>query len=662
MIQKLSLQLQNKTFIHDNGRTAYDVPAQFQDNFYAMKAICSVSALSLYKASDRLKDNEDIVFTACFSCESMEMGAIQYASDRLKTSKEFILKCFSEMAAIYQQNKDYRKSGFIELFDWIRYGLSETFSVEDLSDFLRVLAPNEAADAVRYYPDIFFENEDAVLELMKRLDRPIAEKLYRSKSKRLQSFERIRAMIDPEILKTVDEENKEVSAEEMQRKVINQISSKEITSFDCIPEMFLINQEVLSKAMECGWFDAGLESILSLTAAIKAAPDEWDARFESWEYEECKLYSMLPEHLKKDKEVAIALLALGCDETDLMLENIPSLVNSKRAMMAMVQVTAEERSRGGSGEVDDYLRRCPHCSDKDFMVFALDMNSENIELVDDELFNDRDFMERVDYPWAITKSSEEFQMKNLDLVEKSMAHLNQFGVHHDDWKDCISSNVWNDRSMVLKYLRNAKGWIRNRSILELLHDIDKAHPLLNDEEVVSLSIEARPSDLQYVHEDLRNDKSFILQFVREAKRILRYVPRNLMRQDYDTILQYVPRKMRYDYDIITAAIAKCDGNVIDCWNILKFDADVECLTTLLHQTKTKLQLHDVFMKVFLMGVSRDDQHTIHPSLRSPLPMLNKGAETSTKLKKMIASYAGVPIGQSFIEVKGAIAALQRFGF
>ena len=120
--------------------------------------------------------------------------------------------------------------------------------------------------------------------------------------------------------------------------------------------------------------------------------------------------------------------------------------------------------------------------------------------------------------------------------------------------------------------------------------------------------------------------------------------------------------MRYDYDIITAAIAKCDGNVIDCWNILKSDADTVYLTAFLQKMKTKLQGHDVFMKVFLMGVSKDDQHTIHPSLRSPLPMLNKGTETSIKLKKMIAEYAGVPIGQSYIETKGAIAALQRFGF
>jgi len=104
------------------------------------------------------------------------------------------------------------------------------------------------------------------------------------------------------------------------------------------------------------------------------------------------------------------------------------------------------------------------------------------------------------------------------------------------------------------------------------------------------------------------------------------------------------------------------GNVIDFWNILKSDADEAYLTVLFHEMKTKLKLHDTYMKVFLMGASRDDQHTVHPSLRSPLPMLNQGSETSIKLKKKIAAYAGVPIGQSYIETKGAVAALERFGF
>jgi len=665
------------SFIQNNGRSSYDVPAQFQDNFDAMKAICSVSVYTLCKASDRLRDNEDLVFAVCFSkkAKGMEMEAIQYASDRLQSSKDFILKCFLEISTICHQNKDYRKSEYIKLFDWMGYGhgifckeddnqKSGNFSVQDMSEFLRVLPPNEAADAAEYYPDIFFENEDAILELMKRLDHPAAEKLYRLKAEKLQqSLMKVREIVGPDIILQVVNENKEDEEEMRTREnIISRISSSKITRFAEIPEKYLIDQSVLTKSIECGWFDAGLESFLSFTAAIKAAPGVWEERFESWDYEECKLYSMLPEHLKKDKEVAIALLELGCDETDLMLENIPSLVNSKRAMMAMVQVTGEDvRRNGGTCEPDHYLRQCPHRGDKELMVVALDMNSDNIELVNDELFEDRDFMERVGYPWAIAKSSDEFQMKNLDLVEKAMAHLNQFGVHHDDWKKCISSKVWEDRSMVIKYLRNAKGWYGNRFILELLHDIDKAHPLLNDEEVVSLSTKARPSDLQYVHGDLRNDKSFILQFVREAERILQYVPGKFIREA-ERILHYVPRKMRYDFDIITAAISKSDGNIVDCFNILKSDGDAEYLTTFMHQTKKSLQLHDMYMQVFLMGASRDDQHTVHPSVRSPLPMLNQGAETSTKLKKMIASYAGVPIGQSFIEVKGAVAALERFGF
>ena len=652
------------------GSVCYNVPEQFRDNFNVMKAICSVCPATLKIASDRLKDNEDLVFTACFhdNDDWREMDALQHASGRIQSSKEFILKCFSEISDKFQ-NKDDKKTWD---FDWIMHCCGfwkeesmflipnltpSSFSVQDMSEFLKVLPPDKAVDAASKFPsDIFDSNEDAVFDLMKRLEPTEAEKVYRS-NKRWQ-YKKVRSLIDPAILKQVDDENKKQAdegtaddEEEMKEKIINQISSKEITKFSEIPKMYslMVDQDVLSKAVEYGWFDAGLESVQSLTAAMKDSSGLWEDRFECWEWSgegECKLYSILPRQLQVDEEVAIVLLEMGCDETDLMLENIPSLVNSKRAMMAMVRVTGEALNRnGGLCEADHFLRHCPFCGDKDLMVLACNLNIDNIDVIEDHLLEDREFMERVEHPSVIAHSSDDFQINNLDLVERAIGKLDHFGVHEEAWCEDISPEVWLNRSIVIEYLKGTNDDGDHRSILKLLYDFDETNPLLLDKDLVLLSLRGNPADLEYVHDDLRCDKSFVLQCVREFERILQYAPAIVT-----------------DDDILIAAISKYDGNIVSCFDITNKRADEEFLTALLHRVKMKLQLHDMFMNQFLLGVSRDDQHTIHPSLRSPLPMLNQGSETSIKLKKKIAEYAGVPIGQSFIETKGAVAAFERFGF
>jgi len=671
-------------------RSTLNLPVQFKDNFDVMKAVCLISPFALANASDRLKDDEDLVFTALFNstCLSGEMKLLLHASNRLQKSKEFIRKCFLEISARCHQ-RDYKT----EDFAWIsRYcsgfpadtrGIGfdrsndhgKRFSIQDMSEFLRILPPKEAADAAKFYPREFFNNEDAIMELVNRLGRHAIGDLYSYKHyyfERSSALQMVRALVDTEMLKQIDEKYKKVE-QVFEEDIIKQISSKEITSFDDMPEKWRLNQNVLSKTVECGWFDAGLESVLSFTAAVKASASIkesadhkkrfWETRnriyggklslfelwFEPYSEEGSKLYSILPEQLQMDEEVAIALLESGCDEIDLMLENIPSLYKSKRALNLMLYISDHAKSRCCFGDpaADYFIEQSPFRADKELMILACNLNDMNLELVDKTLFEDRDFVERVIHPQTITESSEEFQMGNLDLVETAIKnpYIDQGSCYIDQgsWGEDISPKVWTIRSIVMTWLAKAESSYYG---LEMIYNIDKANPFLNDKEVVSLSVNARPSDLQYAHTGLRSDTSFILKCVREAERILQYAPKGMCRDD----------------GIAIAAISQDDGNIVDCFNILNSKVDEEYLSTLLHRVKSKLKLHDMFIKVFLMGASRDDQHTIHPSLRSPLPMLNQGAETSIKLKKMIAEYAGVPIGQSYIEMKGTVAALERFRF
>ena len=200
----------------------------------------------------------------------------------------------------------------------------------------------------------------------------------------------------------------------------------------------------------------------------------------------------------------------------------------------------------------------------------------------------------------------------------------------------------------MAWVTRNKGWRHGdkQCILKLLCSIDEAHPFLNDKEIVSLSVRDGPSDFKYASNELRSDRTFVLQLVRAT----------------DRILQYADERLRHDDEILIAAICKSEGTIVDCFNILEYQDDKDYLHALSRRIHEKLQLHNVFMSDFLRGIAVSDQHTVPPRLRSPLPMLNQGAETSTRLKKLIAAYADVPICQSYIEMKATAASLNKFGF
>jgi len=269
-------------------KSTLNLPVQFKDNFDVLKAVCLISPVALAKASDRLKDDEDLVFAICFNstCPSGEMKALHHASNRLQKSKEFIRKCFLEISSRCHQ-RDYKTKDFAWISSYCSgfpadcrgigfdrsndYG--KRFSIQDMSEFLRILPPKESADAANFYPREFFENEVAIMELVNRLDRPAIGELYSCKHyyfERSSALQMVRALVDTELLKQIDEKYKKVE-QVFEEDIIKQISSKEITSFDDIPEKWRLNQNVLSKTVECGWFDAGLESVLTFTAAVKAS-------------------------------------------------------------------------------------------------------------------------------------------------------------------------------------------------------------------------------------------------------------------------------------------------------------------------------------------------------------------------------------------------------
>lgn len=629
-------------FFSSFGRN-YTVPEQFRDNPDAIKAICSICCNSFQYASDRIKDDEDIAIAVCVGAHESHMEAIQYASDRLKSNKQFISKCLVESSKRWKKDKN---SGYYGVYDWLRYGpIFKKFTVHDMSDFLNLVPHNQMVDIALHYPNEFFKDEAAILELLRRIEEPTKRaSIFERCSKSVRSKKEVRGLIDPNDVQRIE---RDVDSEVAD--VVNQISAGKIKRFDAIPEAYRIVGDILSQAVKSGWFDSK-DDCMVFTASIKEAKDVWENRHELWleEYENnwFELYSSLPERLQTDEEICVELLESGYPRYEAMLEKVPSLYRSKQALKAILHILDSDYDR--QPEEIDFIRRSPFRGDKELMVLACKVEEENIKLANQELFEDRDFVERVTHPAAIARSSAEFQLNNPDLVEAAIEQLRPYSMCCDYWFENTPPEVWSVRSIVMAWVTRNKGWHHGdeQCILKLLCSIDEAHPFLNDNEIVSLSVRDDPSDFNYASNELRSDRTFVLQLVRQT----------------DRILKYADERLRYDDEILIAAISKSEGTIVDCFNILEYQDDKDHLHALSCRIHEKLQLHDVFMRDFLRGIAVSDQHTVHPRLRSPLPMLNQGAETSTRLKKLIAAYADVPICQSYIEMKATAASLNKFGF
>lgn len=638
----------------------YKVPEQFRDNSDAMKAVSSILPTALRDASHRIRDDEDILFAACVAHDNewSNMEAIQYASDRLKSNKQFISKCLVESSKRWKKAKGSSRLNYV--YDWLRYGnifkghkddefwsnvSNGNFTVRDMLDFLNLIPHNQLVDVALHYPKEFFDDEDAILELLKKIEGPTGRaSIFGRCSKNVRSSKEVRVLIDSNDVQRIE---KDVDSEIAD--VVNQISTGQIKRFDAIPEAYRIDGDVLSEAVKSGWFDSK-DDCMAFIASIKKAKDVWEDRHDLWwtdyENKSFELYSLLPQRLQTDEEICLELLESGYPRYEAMLEKVPSLYRSKRALKAMLHILDSECDR--QPEETDFIRRSPFCGDKELMVLACNVESVNINLVNQEqLFEDRDFMERVSDPAAISRSSAKFLVNNPDLVEAAIEQLSPLSLDWEYWFENTPPDVWSVRSVVMAWVTREKGWRHGdeRCILKLLFSIDEAHPFLNDKEIVSLSVREDPSDFKYASSELRSDRTFVLQLVRETDRILKYAEEELW----------------YDDEILIAAISKSEGTIVDCFDIF-LSGDKDHLHALSCRIKEKLQLHDVFTRNFLRGIAVSDQHTVPPRLRSPLPMLNQGAETSTRLKKLIAAYADVPICQSYIEMKATAASLNKFGF
>jgi len=128
------------------------------------------------------------------------------------------------------------------------------------------------------------------------------------------------------------------------------------------------------------------------------------------------------------------------------------------------------------------------------------------------------------------------------------------------------------------------------------------------------------------------------------------------------VLSLAPQKFRQNFDLQVLAIANHNINVdrdnqATASNIRNTFGSFMDVDQLKEKIRTKLDLHETFVKDFLRGIAIVTPRQ-PPSLRSQLPMLDRGVETSQAFKRLIAEYLGVPLGTELGLLRQAMEILE----
>ena len=169
---------------------------------------------------------------------------------------------------------------------------------------------------------------------------------------------------------------------------------------------------------------------------------------------------------------------------------------------------------------------------------------------------------------------------------------------------------------------------------------------MNDREIVSLLVRYDSDNFAAASKELKNNRGFVLQLIKENKRVL----------------HHAGKKLKYDEDILSVAIVKDAGTIIDCFDLLlNSTSDENFLLEYASNVRSKINRHDAFVKDFLRGISSIPTGSLPPKLRCSLYRFDQGTETSLVFKRLIAEFADVPVGMDFLNYKTAALVLQQFG-
>jgi hypothetical protein len=598
----------------------FEVPESLRDDREVILEVCRKNSKALSVASERLKDDWDVVMAALQEGSSHCLDQFEYVSPRLRRNKDLV-RVQMEMACRDDEENfnslDFLKHAELSTKDEKQLAL-ECMNLLKITGNSSIFL-NYCSTALKDDKDVMmrFIEDDSwwMLEYCSERLRACDEVVNAAVS---QSSKALRYS-----LRETDVSSFTVLTNDKD-KVVEYLD--EGGSLHGLPNDMKTEPEVILKAIRKGYI--GFDDIpvcfheqkAYILAAVDADP-------------EANIYSRLPNHLQNDQELCIEMMKLGYAGAKDMFDNIPELYRSRDAILAAIPIDFEE--------LDQVVARCPFHDDNEVMLEACLRDSLCLELLSDRLISDNDFMRDLILKSSccapLLHTSDDFHIQNIDVVAKVIKRcdLHESILLLDDGQ--LADDVWNNRLVVLEAIK--KGW-------KVLDKVEPGSPLLEDAELVRLAIkECGPSELRYASLTLRNDHDFIHSVANISGQALYHAP--------DWALQ--------DDDILTTAIANDPCTILACFDGLGVDEDFETVVELASRVRARLELHDTFVRVFLCGIAIVTAHQ-SPATRCYLPRLDKGFETTITFKKSIAEYLGVPMKEEIHRLRVASTNLSKFGY
>lgn len=338
---------------------AFPVPESLRDDREVMLEVCRRNPRTLRLASPRLQDDEEIVFAALRQWREYNAPQqFEFASPRLRGDKDFILREIEH--SVSEDRGD---------LEWLKFA---ALSIKDEKELALAVLKRKLGYALVFLPycsPALRDDKDIMLQFIEYS--PDALEYCSDRLKACEEVVNAAASKDPSALRYALGNYKEEFLGRDKATVLKGL--QRFGACDEIPSEMKSDPEVL------------LEAVRSRSMAYEDLPFELrqkkDFIFAAVEADPANdFFEHIPEDLQQDENLCIQILKEEYYSVGSIFKKVPSLYQSKEAIMAMMKTDLLEIPL----ERYKIIEKSPFRDDAEFMLLACESESECIDLASEK--------------------------------------------------------------------------------------------------------------------------------------------------------------------------------------------------------------------------------------------------------------------------------------
>jgi len=356
-------------------------------------------------------------------------------------------------------------------------------------------------------------------------------------------------------------------------------------------------------------------------------------------------WSALPEHFEGDPVFARAVDSFCNDQLVADVFRRFPFLREERSIWSAVIASRPDLRLVIERHAPEQIR-----TDKELMKLACKRDDAVIELLRDELQQDREIVEAAVEcgGWALQSIPDTAQRLYPDLVAKALSNVEEAG---DEVQHMVATSLWTNMDV-------ASAWFKVGGNFH-----SQFPEAIKDKPEFGLVVAKHCRDMRDYDDDyeyrmrffrqatsvaLRSNKSFMMQAV-ELDCFLFLQANHNLRRDVDLAMVACSGRDAHDliyYELLGEAVSMNQGNAAH-------NKELEFWKTVLRAAETKVNEYEGFTKGLLRGISG------HCGPECHLPMLMNGEETSLALKRLIADFVELPTGEQLRILRSTVSNLKN---